>query len=73
MGYPSYTRMYFCMHVDNMTTAAFFISSLAGFLYAKRNGLYYQGFAVALGSIFVFDYMHRRDLDRTTPYSEISS
>lgn len=56
-----------------MTTLALAAGSLFGLIYAKRRGLAYEGFAIALGSVFFFDYLHRRELDNTTQTSMLSS
>lgn len=56
-----------------MTTLGLVSASLAGLVYAKRNGLFYQGFAITLGAIFAFDLLQRRNIDVTTILSTNSS
>ena len=45
---------------DNLTTACLVGASLVGFMVTKRMNLSHHGFGIALGSIFIFDYMQRR-------------
>lgn len=65
--------MYTAYHSDNLTTAALIGSSLAGYVYAKKNKLLYQGFGAAIGVVLFMDYVHRREIDRTSIFSFVSS
>jgi len=58
-----------------LTTLSLIGLSLAGLALTKQSKtrMYTQGFAVALGATFWFDYLHRRELDRTSIFSTKSS
>lgn len=65
--------MYTTYHSDNLTTAGLIGTSLAGYFYAKKNKLMYQGFGAAIGVVLLVDHIHRREIDRTSIFSYVSS
>ena len=65
--------MYIYSHLDNLTTAFLVVASAAGIVVTKKLQLSHHIFAVALGSTFALDFMQRRELGATSPYSVRSS